>query len=151
MRKKILRLKLTDFINNDLQDNVINFIKIIKENPDTNNFLTIFWYNDGEISINILKEFERKIVIDFPNLDIEIVKLIYETPAWYDIINKENENELRHYKFRSTYSNPDDILMCLIEFSNVLKFENKKNGYNKKDGYNKDAKSRYNRFKSLGK
>lgn len=150
MQKKIVRLKLTDFINTNIEDNVINFLHMMKEATPT--FIVHCWYESSDISETELDKF----VIRYKQLIKEIemsfhVLNSYEIAVWYDIINVKDTELLSHYKFRSTYENPEDLIGCILVFNDTIKFDGQKNiGYNK-HGYNKDAKYSNNRFKKVGK
>ncbi len=150
MNKKILRLKLTDFINTNIEDNVIHFLHMMKEITPT--FVVHCWYKSKEISTTDLNKF----IIEYQEL-IDLIEISfytldsYEPPVWYDIISTRDEKLLSRYKFRSTYENPNDIINCIIEFNTLIKFDAQKNiGYNR-NGYNNDAKDSNNRFKKMGK
>ena len=150
MQKKIVRLKLTDFINTHIEDNVIHFLHMMKETTPT--FAVQCWYESADISKADLDKFIIR--YEQPIKEIEMSFHIlnsYEPAVWYDIINVKDEKLLSHYKFRSTYENTDDIIGCILEFNSVIKFDTQKNiGYNK-HGYNKDAKDSDNRFKKVGR
>ena len=148
--KKIVRLKLTDFIDTNIEDNVIDFLHMIKEATPT--FVVHCWYEKSDMKPKDVTAFTQKYYDRLELIEMSFYPLVsYETSVWYDIINVKDAALLSHYKFRSTYESNNEIINCILEFNNVIKFDTQKNiGYNK-NGYNKDAKNSNNRFKKMGK
>lgn len=150
MQKKIVRLRLTDFMNTHIEDNVINFLHMMKEATPT--FVVHCWYESTDVSQLELSAFKQKYIeyLDVIEMSFDTLNS-YEPAVWYDIINVKDEALLSHYKFRSTYENPEDLIGCILVFNDAIKFDGQKNiGYNK-HGYNKDAKDSDNRFKKVGR
>lgn len=150
MQKKIVRLRLTDFMNTHIEDSVIHFLHMMKEETPT--FIVHCWYESTDIRKVDLDKFITKYEEQINEIEMSFHILnSYEPAVWYDIINVRDEALLSHYKFRSTYENPDDLMNCILEFNTVIKFNTQKNiGYNK-HGYNKNAKDSDNRFKKMGR
>lgn len=150
MQKKIVRLRLTDFMDTHIEDNVIHFLHMMKEATPT--FIVHCWYDSTDVRQSDLDKFIKKYEELISIIEMSFHALnSHEQAVWYDIINVKDEALLSHYKFRSTYENPDDIINCILEFNSVIKFDTQKNiGYNK-HGYNKDAKDSDNRVKKMGK
>ena len=150
MAKKILRMKLTDFINTELEDNIMSFLHMIKESTPT--FIVSCWYEPYEINNIQLNEFKGKYLQSIELLEMSFCTLnSYETAVWYDIIGINDVERLSHFKFRSTYQSTNEIINCVLEFNGVIKFDSHKNtGYNK-NGYSKDVKDSNYRFKKMGK
>ena len=149
MNKKILRLKLTDFINTDIETNVVQFLHTIKDNTPT--FTVECWYDRGDITQKDIDKFKLKYSEYLDSIEMSFYSLSsYESAVWYDIIHTKDELSLTHYKFRSVYNNTDEIINCILEFNNVIKFDSQKTGYNK-NGFNKNAKDSNNRFKKVGR
>lgn len=149
--KKILRMKLTDFMNTDIEDMVFYFLNTIKS--EIPNFIVHCWYNQNEITDLQLSEFKNKYIDSINKLEMTFY-IIYrhEYSVWYDIINKKDSENLNHYKFRSIYETPDQLITSIIEFNNVIKFDNQKNNSNYiKNGNNVNGKNSNNGFKTLGK
>jgi len=150
LAKKILRLKLTDFINTNIEDSVIHFLHLMKESTPT--FVVHCWYKKEEMDSASLFEFKQKYLeyLDIIEMSFDVFGS-NEEAVWYDIINAKDDGIMSHYKFKAVYENTDDIINCIIEFNNVIKFDTQKSmGYNK-HGYNKDAKDSNNRFKKMGR
>ena len=150
MSKKILRLKLTDFINTEIEDTIINYLEMIKTGNPT--FVVHCWYENLEIDNTKLINFKNKYLAPIELIEMSFYSLnSYETAVWYDIIGIKDIERLSHFKFRSTYTNENEMINCILEFNGVIKFDSQKNiGYNK-HGYNKDAKDSDYRFKKMGK
>jgi len=143
MSKKILRLKLNDFINSDIEDNVISFLKMIKSNAA--NFIVHLWY-DKNIKQSDLDKFKERYGNDIKEIEMYFYIInSHEIPAWYDIISEPDVNLLSHYKFRFICKNKNDIIKSLLEFNNLIKFE-----YSKNIGY-KNAKNSDNWLNRLGR
>lgn len=148
-KNKILRIQLDDFIGFDIEKDILDFLEIIKNNSETNNFDVFLWYDKKNTSTLKLNKFKSSNTDTLNKLGIKVSQIEYiEDYAWYDIISKRDETALKKYKFRSAYTEADEILNCIIEFNNILKFDNSKNGYNKYG--HKDAKDRNNWFKKVG-
>ena len=129
---------------------MIHFLYMMKETTPT--FIVHCWYESSDIKQIELEQFKTKYKQYLDVIEMSFDKLnSHETSVWYDIINVKDESLLSRYKFRATYENPDDIINCILEFNNVIKFDTQKNiGYNK-HGYNKDAKDSDNGFKKMGR
>jgi hypothetical protein len=140
-------------MNTEIEDIVIHFLYMMKETTPT--FMVHCWYENVDVRQEDLSKFKTKYSEYLDKIEMSFYSLnSHEHAVWYDIINIKDESLLSHYKFRSTYKNPDDIISCILEFNSVIKFDTQKNiGYNK-HGYNKDnkdAKDSDNRFKKVGR
>lgn len=144
MTKKIIRLKLTDFLNSDVEDTIISFLQMIKK--DTPTFKILLWHSKNEISSESLLDFRKKYKDEIESLELEIVQLSsFNESVWYDIIGIEDVEKIQNFKFRSTYTERNNIIDCIMEFNSMIKFDSQKN-----NGY-KNAKDRNHRFKTVGK
>lgn len=144
MIKKVLRLKITDFLNSDIEGNVMSFLQMVRNGTPT--FTVVLWYIRGDIDSESLLEFRKKYKEQIETLELNIMELQgIEQSVWYDIIHTDDALELSRYKFRSMYENKNDIINCIMEFNSMIKFDTKKNiGY-------RNVKDRNNRFKTVGK
>lgn len=143
-------MKLSDFIDTDVEDIVIQFLHMIKESTPT--FVVQCWYENSEIKDDDIDKFRNKHIKQLDVIEMTFNRLeFHETAIWYDIIKSTDVDKLSHYKFRSTYENINDMINCIIEFSTVIKFDHQKNtGYNKNGSY-RNAKDSNNRFKKMGR
>jgi len=142
--KKIVRLKLTDFINSEVEDTVMSFLQMIEKETPT--FKILFWYDKNGISGDALLKFRKKYKDEIGTLELDIVQLCaFNSSVWYDIIKVEDSEKIDNFKFRSTYSNINNIVECIMEFNSMIKFDSQKN-----NGY-RNAKDRNYRFKTVGK
>ena len=120
--KLSLRLKLTDFINAEIEP------KVMEKIDDIHNELHIavllnLWFDGGEITNKDLKEFlmrwEDK--LSFKTIVKQGSDIKTNDFIWFDII----PSGLPYYsnkRFQFTYSNTNSILNGLEEFYNVAKF-----------------------------
>ena len=120
--KLSLRLKLSDFINTEIES------KIMEKIDDIHNELHIavllnLWFDDGEITNKDLKEFlmrwEDK--LSFKTIVKQGSNIGTNDFIWVDI----SPPGLPYYsnkRFQFTYSNKEQILHGLTEFYNVAKF-----------------------------
>jgi len=142
--KKILRLKIADFLGSEIEDNVMSFLQMVRIGTPT--FTVVLWYITGDIDKESLLEFRKKYKEEIETLELDIMELKgIEQSVWYDIIHTDDVLELSRYKFRSIYENKNDIINCIMEFNSMIKFDTKKN-----TGY-KNVKDRNHRFKTVGK
>jgi hypothetical protein len=117
-----LRLKLSDFINTEIET------KIMEKINSTHTELRIvvllnLWFDEGEITNKALKDFlmrwEDKLsfkTIVKPSSDIKANEYI-----WFDIIPTGSLHSSKK-RFQFTYFNNEHILNGLQEFYNVAKF-----------------------------
>lgn len=144
MIKKKVRLKITDFWKSPIEETVMSFLQMIKNEIKT--FTVVLWYEKGDIDkqsiLNFCDRYKEQINI----LEIDIIELSgIESYVWYDIISEDDATWLSRYKFRSIYSNNNNIINCIMEFNSIIKFDKQKNmSY-------RNAKDRNNRFKKVGR
>ena len=120
--KLSLRLKLSDFINTEIES------KVMEKIDDIHNELHIavllnLWFDDGEITNKDLKEFlmrwEDK--LSFKTIVKQGSDIKTNDFIWFDII----PSGLPYYsnkRFQFTYSNTNSILNGLQQFYEVAKF-----------------------------
>tara|TARA_R110002073_G_scaffold230995_1_gene392097 strand:- start:112 stop:534 length:423 start_codon:yes stop_codon:yes gene_type:complete len=120
--KLSLRLKLTDFINTDIES------KIMEKIDDIHNELHIavllhLWFEDGEVTPTDLKNFlmkwEKK--LSFKTIVKQGSDIKTNDFIWFDII----PSGLPYYsnkRFQFMYSNTNSILNGLQQFYEVAKF-----------------------------
>ena len=123
MTSKIsLRLKLTDFINTEMESEIME--KIDKTHNDLNIAVLLhLWYTEGEVKNKDLKEFlmrwednlSFKTIVK-PNSDIKSNEYI-----WFDIIPVGLPYSSKK-RFEFTYTNNKNILKGLQHFYEVAKF-----------------------------
>jgi hypothetical protein len=106
MKSKLsIRIKLSDFINTELENDIMNLI--IKSHEDLlTNILVYFWYNDKEISNKKLEQFilrwEDK--LEFKTIIKIGCDLNFNDFVWWDILSYEFpiNNKTRHtYRYYS--------------------------------------------------
>ena len=123
MTSKIsLRLKLTDFINTEMESEIME--KIDKTHNDLNIAVLLYlWYTEGEVKNKDLKEFlmrwEDK--LSFKTIVKQGSDIKTNDFIWFDII----PSGLHYYsnkRFQFTYTNTNSILNGLQQFYEVAKF-----------------------------
>ena len=122
MPKISLRLKLSDFINTDIEQEVIKKINNIHKELHTT-ILLYLWFEDGEINSKDLKEFlmkwEDKLL--FKTIVKQGFYINTSEFIWFDII-PINTPSSPYKRFQYQYSDSNKILDGLQEFYNVAKF-----------------------------
>ena len=120
--KLSLRLKLTDFINTEIESKVMEKINDIHNELHIAVLLNL-WFEDGEIKNKDLKEFlmrwEDK--LSFKTIVKQGSDIKTNDFIWFDII----PSGLHYYsnkRFQFTYTNTNFILKGLQDFYNVAKF-----------------------------
>ena len=120
--KLSLRLKLTDFINTEIESEIMEKIN------NTHNKLRIavmlyLWFDEGEINSKDLKEFlirwEDK--LSFKTIVTQGSEIKSNDFIWFDIIPDE-KSYFKNKRFQFTYSFKENILNGLQEFYEVAKF-----------------------------
>ena len=91
MHSITIRLKLTDFIDTDIEDWVINKIDEVYK---IHQFKLHLWYNEGEIKPTQLKKFVEKYEtqLHFKTKITPTIELSSQDFIWYDVLPIE-ENE----------------------------------------------------------
>ena len=122
MPKVSLRLKLSDFINTDIEQEVMNKIN----DAHTEFRITVLlylWFEEGELSNKDLKDFlmrwEDKLT--FKTVVKQGHKLMLNDYIFFDIIPVGTPDNISK-RFSYNYINTDKILDGLQEFYNVVKF-----------------------------
>ena len=120
--KLSLRLKLTDFINTEIESKVMNKIDNIHNELHIAVLLNL-WFDEDELDTGDLKNFlmrwEDK--LSFKTIVKQGSDIKTNDFIWFDII----PSGLTYYsnkRFQFTYSNTNSILNGLEEFYNVAKF-----------------------------
>ena len=122
LSKVSLRLKLSDFINTDIEEKVMN-----KVNHAHNEFsitvLLYLWFEDGEVSNKDLKDFlmrwEDK--LSFKTIVKQGSNIKTNDFIWFDII-PSGLHYTSNKRFQFTYTNTNSILNGLQQFYKVAKF-----------------------------
>jgi len=117
-----LRLKLTDFINTDIEQKVMENIN----GTHTELHITVLlylWFEENEISNKDLKEFLMKWEdkLSFKTIVKQGSKIGLNEFIWFDIVPVNIPHSDRS-RFRYQYVNYNKILDGLQEFYNVTKF-----------------------------
>ena len=122
MPKVSLRLKLSDFINTDIEQEVIKKINNIHKELHTT-ILLYFWFEGGEINSKDLKEFLMKWEdkLSFKTVVKQGFYINTSEFIWFDII-PINTPSSPYKRFEYQYSDSSKILDGLQEFYNVAKF-----------------------------
>ena len=122
LSKVSLRLKLSDFINTDIEEKVMN--KINEAHNELNiTVLLYLWFDEDEISGTDLKKFlmrwEDKLT--FKTVVKQSSKLQFKDFVFFDIIPINiPDNVSKRFSYR--YGKPNKILDALEEFYKVVKF-----------------------------
>ena len=120
--KVSLRLKLSDFINTDIEQEVIKKINNVHNELHTT-VLLYLWFEEDEINSKDLKEFlmrwEDKLT--FKTVVKQGFYINTSEFIWFDVI-PINTPSSPHKRFEYQYSESNKILDGLQEFYNVAKF-----------------------------
>ena len=122
LSKLSLRLKLSDFINTDAEEQIMNKINDVHKELNIS-VLLYLWFDEGEINNKDLKEFlmrwEDK--LSFKTVVKQGSEIKSNDFIWFDIIpSGASYNPNKRFQF--TYSNKEQILHGLTDFYNVAKF-----------------------------
>ena len=120
--KLSLRLKLTDFINTEMESDIMEKINHSHHKLRIAVMLHL-WFDEGEINNKDLKEFlmrwEDK--LSFKTVVKQGSEIKSNDFIWFDIIpSGASYNPNKRFQF--TYSNKEQILHGLTDFYNVAKF-----------------------------
>ena len=122
LSKVSLRLKLSDFINTDIEEKVMNIINHA-HNELSIVVLLYLWFEDGEIVNKDLKEFlikwEDK--LSFKTVIKQGHEIKFNEFIWFDIVPVSTPPIL-YKRFTYCYRDSNKILDGLQEFYNVTKF-----------------------------
>jgi hypothetical protein len=120
--KLSLRLKLTDFINTEIESKVMEKINDIHNELHIAVLLNL-WFEDGEIKNKDLKEFlmrwEDK--LSFKTIVKQGSNIKTNDFIWFDII-PSGLHYTSNKRFQFTYTNTNSILNGLQQFYEVAKF-----------------------------
>ena len=122
LSKISLRVKLSDFINTDIEQEVMNKINVAHIELSVT-VLLYLWFEEGEVSNKDLKDFlmrwEDKLT--FKTVVKQGHKLMLNDYIFFDIIPVGTPDTVSK-RFSYGYINTDKILDGLQEFYNVVKF-----------------------------
>ena len=122
MSKISLRLKLSDFINSDIEEEVMEKINIVHSKLHTT-VLLYLWFEEDEINSKDLKEFlmrwEDKLT--FKTVVKQGFYISTSEFIWFDIVPANIPTSSRN-RFRYQYVSYNKVLDGLQEFYNVTKF-----------------------------
>ena len=122
LSKISLRVKLSDFINTDIEQEVMNKINDAHIELSVT-VLLYLWFEEGELSNKDLKNFlmrwEDKLT--FKTVVKQGHKLMLNDYIFFDIIPVGTPDNISK-RFSYNYINTDKILDGLQEFYNVVKF-----------------------------
>ena len=123
LSKVSLRLKLSDFINTDMEDAVMNRINHIHSELHIT-VLLYLWFGEDEISGTDLKDFLMKWEdkLSFKTIVKQSHKLHTNDFIFFDIIPIQVPDSKISKRFSYSYITSDNILGGLQEFYNVTKF-----------------------------
>ena len=123
LSKVSLRLKLSDFINTDIEEKVMNIINHAHTELSVT-VLLYLWFEEGEVTNKDLKEFlmrwEDKLT--FKTVVKQGHKLRYNDYIFFDIIPTNVPDSDISKRFTYKYKGANMILDGLKEFYNVTKF-----------------------------
>ena len=121
MPKVSLRLKLSDFINTDIEQEVMERINNIHSELHTT-VLLYLWFADDEISSKDLKKFLMKWEdkLSFKTVVRQGSEIKHDAFVFFDIVPKPIQSENKRFTY--SYSDSNKILDGLKEFYNVTKF-----------------------------
>ena len=122
MKSLSLRLKLSDFINTDIEQEVMN--KINEAHNELQIVVLLYlWFEEGEIVNKDLKEFlikwEDK--LSFKTVIKQGHELKFNDFIWFDIVPVSTPS-ISYKRFTYCYSDSNKILDGLKEFYKVTKF-----------------------------
>ena len=122
MPKVSLRLKLSDFINTDIEQEVIKKINNVHNELHTT-VLLYLWFEEDEINSKDLKEFLMKWedTLSFKTVVKRGHDISFSEFIWFDIVPVNIPTSSRN-RFRYQYVSYNKILDGLQEFYNVAKF-----------------------------
>ena len=122
LSKISLRLKLSDFINADIEQEVMNKINDAHIKLSVT-VLLYLWFEEGELSNKDLKNFlmRREDKLTFKTVVKQGHKLMINDYIFFDIIPVGTPDTVSK-RFSYGYINTDKILDGLQEFYNVVKF-----------------------------
>ena len=122
LSKVSLRLKLSDFINTDIEEKVMNIVNHAHTELSVT-VLLYLWFEEGEVSNKDLKDFlmrwEDKLT--FKTVVKQGHKLMLNDYIFFDIIPVGTPDTVSK-RFTYNYINTDKILDGLQEFYNVVNF-----------------------------
>jgi len=123
LSKISLRLKLSDFINSDIEEAVMNKVNNIHSELHVS-VLLYLWFKEDEITGTDLKEFlmrwEDKLT--FKTIVKQTHKLHTKDFIFFDIIPMQVSDSDISKRFSYRYMNSNKLLDGLQEFYNVTKF-----------------------------
>ena len=122
MPKISLRLKLSDFINTDIEQEVIKKINNV-HNELHITVLLYLWFEEDEIKSKDLKEFLMKWedTLSFKTVVKRGHDISFSEFVWFDIVPVNILHSPRN-RFRYQYVSHNKVLDGLQEFYNVAKF-----------------------------
>ena len=122
MPKVSLRLKLSDFINTDIEQEVMEKINTVHNKLHTT-VLLYLWFEEGEINNKDLKEFLMKWEdkLSFKTVIKQGHEIKFRDFIWFDIVPVSTPSTT-YKRFEYKYTKYDKILDGLKEFYNVTKF-----------------------------
>ena len=122
LSKVSLRLKLSDFINTDIEEKVMNIINHA-HNELSIVVLLYLWFEEGEIVNKDLKKFlmtwEDK--LSFKTVIKQGHEIKFNDFIWFDIVPVSTPS-ITYKRFEYKYTKYDKILDGLKEFYNVITF-----------------------------
>ena len=120
--KVSLRLKLSDFINTDIEQEVMKKINNVHDELHIT-VLLYLWFEESEINSKDLKEFLMKWedTLSFKTVVKRGHDISFSEFIWFDIVPVNIPTSSRN-RFRYQYVSYNKILDGLQEFYNVTKF-----------------------------
>ena len=117
-----LRLKLSDFINTDIEQEVMEKINTVHNKLHTR-VLLYLWFEEGEINSKDLKEFLMKWEdkLSFKTVVKQSFYISTSEFIWFDIVPVNIPASSRN-RFRYQYVGYNKILDGLQEFYNIANF-----------------------------
>ena len=122
MPKVSLRIKLSDFINTDIEEKVMEKINNVYNELHTT-ILLYLWFEDGEISSKDLKKFLMKWEdkLSFKTVVKRGSEIKFSDFVWFDIVPVNILPSTRN-RLRYQYVGCNKLLDGLQQFYNVAKF-----------------------------
>ena len=126
----VLRLKLSDFLGTEYEQEVLNKLQEINNLDFFTAFPVYLWYDrdNDRVDLSRLKDFivEWESKGDFKSKTIIVPEFFdrFRDFIWYDIIPKEvyDNHHIQYSRFSYIYSNPSCILDGLEEFRKMYEF-----------------------------
>lgn len=119
---KIVRLKLSDFLDTEREKDVMYFLKFIFQSIDSKKLHLHLWYYSNEISNKELTDFKKAYSVFLKKNDVQIYEMKGKPIfVWYEIINQYDSDKVIENKFKYVYMSLDGIITAIADFNSFYK------------------------------